>query len=136
MAVNEDETEGREISSQFAELENFSEFGQVMIYMSVISLSVNDSCRAAMTHAIFFSKDHLELRESVAGVKLFRKTFMNNPLLVPNGPNWIPDQSSMPNFKQSEFDGSRWPKELSKTACPNFVDSWPYFDLEEGPVSH
>ena len=57
------------------------------VYLSVASLSFNDACRAAMIDAIFFSKQHTNLRSWVVGENLFTHTFAMNPLLVPNGPN-------------------------------------------------
>ena len=59
------------------------------VYLSVASLSFNDACRAAMIDAIFFSKQHTNLRSWVVGENLFTHTFAMNPLLVPNGPNVV-----------------------------------------------
>ena len=57
-------------------------------YLSLLSLSQNKECRAALIDAIFFSKDHDLLRHRLVGPKF---SLTENLLLCPNGPNVKPD---------------------------------------------
>ena len=62
---------------------------RAFVYMSMLSLSFNDQCRALVSDTIFVSDKHLVLRAKMASENFLSKAFGNNPLLVPNGPNTL-----------------------------------------------
>ena len=91
-------------------------------YLSLLSLSLNKNCRAALIDAIFFSSDHEKLSHSLIGPK-FRLT--QNLLLCPNGPNVVPQ---VRNWAEPMYKGTR---KKMKTAVPSFAKHSGFFDFQE-----
>ena len=94
---------------------------RALVYMSMVSLSFNEKCRALVSDTIFFSPKHEVLRAKLVSNKFLSTAFGNNPLLVPNGPNlktqargWRRESATILNNERARFQ---------HTASPTYLDS-------------